>query len=48
MSFDPRDFIERANWTFSTTTADKPNWKHWYIVEDHYRDDLRLPPLSLT
>jgi hypothetical protein len=38
-TFDPRPFIARAGWTLSTTTADKPNWKHWYIVEAHYADD---------
>ena len=37
--FDPRAFIERAGWKLSTTTADKPNWKHWYIVEAHFADD---------
>jgi hypothetical protein len=37
--FDPRPFIARAGWKLSTTTADKPNWKHWYIVEAHFADD---------
>jgi hypothetical protein len=38
-TFDPREFIDRAGWKLSTTTADKPNWKHWYIVEAHFADD---------
>jgi len=37
--FDPTPFIARANWTFSKTTADKPNWKHWYAVEAKHADD---------
>jgi hypothetical protein len=38
-TFDPRPFIARAGWKLSTTTAEKPNWKHWYIVQAHYVDD---------
>jgi hypothetical protein len=38
-TFDPRAFIERAGWKLSVTTADKPNWKHWYIVEAKHADD---------
>ena len=38
-TFDPRPFIERATWTFSKTTAEKPNWKHWYAVEAKHADD---------
>ena len=38
-TFDPRPFIARAGWRLSTTTADKPNWKHWYIVEAKLADD---------
>jgi hypothetical protein len=37
--FDPRPFIARARWTLSRTTEHKPDWKHWYLVGDHYRDD---------
>jgi hypothetical protein len=37
--FDPRAFIERATWTFSKTTADKADWKHWYCVEAKHADD---------
>jgi hypothetical protein len=37
--FDPRPFIARAGWTFSKTTADKPNWQHWYIVQAKHADD---------
>ena len=32
-AFDPRPFIARAPWKLSKTTADLPDWKHWYIVE---------------
>jgi hypothetical protein len=39
-TFDPRPFIARAGWKLSTTTANKPNWKHWYIVEAHFADNL--------
>ena len=37
--FDPRAFIERANWRFSKTTAEWPNWKHWYAVQSQHADD---------
>jgi hypothetical protein len=39
--FDPRPFIEEAGWKLSVTTADKPNWKHWYIVEAKEGPDFR-------
>lgn len=29
----------RAHWRLSTTTADKPDWKHWYAVESQHADD---------
>ena len=32
-TFDARPFIARAGWTFAKSVAEKPNWKHWYIVE---------------
>jgi hypothetical protein len=32
-TFDPREFIAKAGWRLSVTTADKPNWRHYYIVE---------------
>ena len=35
-TFDPRDFIARASWTFARTVPDKP---HAYIVEAQYADD---------
>lgn len=38
-TFDPREFIARAAWKLSTTTVDKPNWRHFYIVQAHYPDD---------
>jgi hypothetical protein len=37
--FDPRPFISCAGWTLSVTTAEKPNWKHWYIVQAKCADD---------
>jgi len=37
--FDPRPFIERADWRFSKTTAELPDWKHWYAVESQHADD---------
>jgi hypothetical protein len=37
--FDPRPFIARAGWRLSVTTADKPNWRHYYIVQAHHEDD---------
>lgn len=37
--FDLRRFIARAPWKLSVTTAEKPNWKHWYIVQAHFADD---------
>jgi hypothetical protein len=39
-TFDPRPAIARANWRFSKTTADWPNWKHWYAVQSQHADDL--------
>ena len=36
---DPRPFIARATWRFSKTTADWPNWKHWYAVQSQHADD---------
>jgi hypothetical protein len=38
-SFDPRPFIDRADWRFSKTTAEWPDWKHWYAVESQHADD---------
>jgi hypothetical protein len=32
-TFDPRPFIARAGWRFAKSVADRPNWRHWYIVE---------------
>jgi hypothetical protein len=39
VSFDPRQFIRRASWTFASSVADRENWQHWYVVEAQHADD---------